>query len=671
VKLIKMKLGQFRRFAEEQSLDLNEDLIALVGPNEAGKSSVLAAIEMLGKRERPGEAFATRGAGGKAFVTGIYLLEPEDSALLADIHQGDQVTHVRLDLGRTKRPQLAPLPRPSRDLEPREACRDKLAALEGCPALDAAYSIDPEAPWDPELWASVGDHLASVSETLQEEDLLSLAALAVRLRGIDFRPEPDPDSEPDGTDEEVGTDVTYADELADAARALDSLVAIERRPVPAQQVADALMGRLPEVAYFKEEDRQLDSDYQLADVAASPPPALANLCALAGLDLGSVQADLEAGRAGHVEKVFENANQNLKERFRSTWTQSSVYPRLGTPLDGVLRVLIATDGDESYSVPDERSDGLRWFLALHSFLAARGAREPILLVDEAETHLHYDAQADLIDALMHQRVASKVIYTTHSVGCLPPDLGCGIRVVIAQPGAERSRIVNSYWSVEPADEEKVGYAPLLFAMGAQMLALTVPRCALIAEGPADAVLLPSLFREASGGRPLAFRVVPGLSEIAGDRVDTLHRHGGRIACLTDDDPGGAAIREKLREGGVQDELVFHLGTALAGGSLEDLISAGLFADAVNTELNTWGLGPYRVDASTVPSTGRWEWLELQGKSTGTPIENLSKVRVAQRVVDARKGPNQEADLPMLRDGVAAPLGQLNEDIAASLGVRAG
>jgi predicted ATP-dependent endonuclease of OLD family len=55
-------------------------------------------------------------------------------------------------------------------------------------------------------------------------------------------------------------------------------------------------------------------------------------------------------------------------------------------------------------IPKSAVTGLRWLIALHAFLAARGAQKPILLVDEAETHLHYDAQADLIDALMNQRV---------------------------------------------------------------------------------------------------------------------------------------------------------------------------------------------------------------------------------------------------------------------------
>ena len=53
MRLLKLRLRQFRRFWADQSLDLNEDLIALVGPNEAGKSSILKALELLGTQTLP------------------------------------------------------------------------------------------------------------------------------------------------------------------------------------------------------------------------------------------------------------------------------------------------------------------------------------------------------------------------------------------------------------------------------------------------------------------------------------------------------------------------------------------------------------------------------------------------------------------------------------------
>lgn len=352
----------------------------------------------------------------------------------------------------------------------------------------------------------------------------------------------------------------------------------------------------------------LQSTYNLSEVAAGRPPALRKLCALAELDLAAVQNDLASGRVPQVEAVFEAANARLKERFHETWRQSDVYPRLSTPLDGVMRIMVAVEGGADYSFPEERSDGLRWFMALHAFLAARGKQEPVLLVDEAETHLHYDAQADLIDALMSQRIARQVIYTTHSVGCLPPDLGCGIRVVLAAQDAERSRIANSYWSVDPGDDRKVGYTPLLFAMGARLLSLTIPRYGVVVEGPSDAILLPSLFREATGLLSLPYRMVPGLSDIADTDVSSLSHHAGKVVSLADGDAGGLEICNRLRSGGIPTSDIFNLTLVRPDCALEDLVDAGVLTDAINRELETWNIGPFRVIDTDLPGTRRWSWL---------------------------------------------------------------
>ena len=53
--------------------------------------------------------------------------------------------------------------------------------------------------------------------------------------------------------------------------------------------------------------------------------------------------------------------------------------------------------ERDYFALEDLSDGLRTFIALRGFLAQSVYEvPPILLVDEAETHLHYDARADFI-----------------------------------------------------------------------------------------------------------------------------------------------------------------------------------------------------------------------------------------------------------------------------------
>ena len=78
MRLVKIRFKDFRRFAGEHSLDLNENLIALVGPNEAGKSSILYALDLVGRRELPAASDTTRGLPGPAAVSALFVLEPDD-----------------------------------------------------------------------------------------------------------------------------------------------------------------------------------------------------------------------------------------------------------------------------------------------------------------------------------------------------------------------------------------------------------------------------------------------------------------------------------------------------------------------------------------------------------------------------------------------------------------
>jgi hypothetical protein len=103
---------------------------------------------------------------------------------------------------------------------------------------------------------------------------------------------------------------------------------------------------------------------------------------------------------------------------------------------------------------------------------------------------------------------------------------------------------------------------------------------------------------------------------------------------------GLSICEKLRDGGAPLTSVFDLGMLKPACALEDLVDGTVFAEAVNRELDTWGIDPYRVRIAELPTAGRWTWLEHKGDETGTPMERLSKVRVAQRIVDIGRQTNE-------------------------------
>ena len=392
MRLLKVRFENFRRLKGPCSLDVDESLVALVGPNEAGKSSALRAIAMLLDDESPTDRDVTRGTRGPAEIAGLFLLSDDDRLLLAGIHDGAKVERAWVHrrngvVNATWRFE----PYPRRDPAPRSNCRALVDALQGDPALDGAYSGNQDDPWNPQLFVDVLEALSSDAETLDEGVPESFESLATRLGDLVYPPFSEPeDSETDELDETAATEAEARDARDAARTALVALARTEREPRPAQQVRRALNDRLPSVAFFKPEDRELQTTYVLSEIVDDPPNALQNLCQVAGLDIRELANAWETDKP-HVERQIETANALVKERFQTTWNQSTVYPRFGAPSDGVLRLYISTEGEASYSEVQERSEGLRWFLALDAFLAARGRELPVLLVDEAETHLHYDA----------------------------------------------------------------------------------------------------------------------------------------------------------------------------------------------------------------------------------------------------------------------------------------
>jgi AAA domain, putative AbiEii toxin, Type IV TA system len=277
----------------------------------------------------------------------------------------------------------------------------------------------------------------------------------------------------------------------------------------------------------------------------------------------------------------------------------------------------------------QRSAGMHVFAALLAFLTAKSVdsqSRPVLLVDEAEMHLHYDAQADLVRLFEHQDVAQVVVYTTHSIGCLPEDLGLSV-VVVEECGEERSRLSQSFWTRGP------GLTPLMLALGATALSFTPARRVVIGEGAHEAILLPTLLREVRKtqdlGTPLGFQVVGGLAEIAADAVGSLDEEAGTVVYLVDNDEGGRQIRallpQSIRSAGRS--LVLGDGTDIT--CIEDCVSAEVLVRTIDTVLAEDGKTPLSLNAADVPASGRAAWVDQHLAAGGSPA---ARTRLAQAAV---------------------------------------
>lgn len=600
----------------DTTIKLDQKVIAIVGPNEAGKTTLLHALAYA---DKPAESMPLERRSRfvnipdtTPIVSLRYLLAKADQAAIADLNLAESPTEVRVSRpagGGSPKVVILPTPRKAEgDLHRVVA---DLGVLIGAPPL-IRKTIDGEDE------SAAADATAGVADDLRHlhAELSSFVALPVGERGA------------------IGRLREIADDLLGRLGEYEDTDSIElpirlfiewiERPDPHQFVLDRLWQRTPDLVMFDEDDRSLASAYVLDEgLLQGIPAALENLARLAALDLNELHQAIVSNQISRRDTIKNKANANLATFFAKAWQQSNLTVEFNVEAN-VLRIGLVEDGIFA-SIFDERSAGLRMFVALTAFLATRNSARPkVLLIDEAENHLHIDAQADLVNMFAQQDKADKVIYTTHSPACLPADLGVGIRALVVD-GEETSHVENSFWQ-----QNGGAFSSLMFAMGASAAAFTPARCAVIAEGATDMLLLPSLIRAACDIEKLPYQIAPGLSEMPTDLYPALDFEAAKVAFLVDGDGGG-------------DQLAKHLGREVPKGRIvklvlpgvENVIEPNAYRAAFTAVLGEVNAGAAIAELPELPDMATTPWakyFEDWAKERGLRVP--TKVEVANKLMDS-------------------------------------
>lgn len=557
-------------------------MIAFVGPNEAGKTTVLNALNWFSNGdELPARSINRRSPpdDDTRVVRARYWLEAHDLEAL----EGLQTEGLPKTFSMSKYPsgeiRTGIQPDVGRATGPFERARTLLAQVEKDYEDDLEYDrTNPNE--DPDHEETLGIWIQTVSNALGDPEATWDEAWDDHYdQFVDYlREVPDPTE-----GGQAASDGEPMPRNSAAADALDAVRAILKAPHPNTEARRLLKARAPEFILFTQADRDLKSTYDLSDeeLRSDPPSALANLAWVAGLDLDELFEAIEADDLRHLRTTERQANERLRQKFGPRWSQKPLDVYLNVS-GSEIEVLIQEHAEDGADTPiEERSDGLKTFVALVSFLARHDFEiPPVLLIDEAETHLHYDAQADLLEVLTNDVEATQVFYTTHSPGCLPRDLGTGIRLVSPDKKRSDASITrNDFWT-----SEGPGFTPLLFAMGAGAAAFSAFRRAVLTEGAGDMILLPTLLRTATGTRDLDFQVAPGLANYHGSGL-TLEEAAARVVYLVDGDPGGDDNKRRLIDMGINKERIKRLDDNKAS---EDYVHLDDYLEVVNGLLAAGG-----------------------------------------------------------------------------------
>lgn len=283
---------------------------------------------------------------------------------------------------------------------------------------------------------------------------------------------------------------------------------------------------------------------ELADIGNTPTPSINDK------DAQKEYRDKLDSRSYQLN----SASVRLTKEIRSVWMPNPDRPeadKLKLTADGqYLKVVVEDDLGVDVEL-DQRSEGFQWLVSFFVvfFSEARDKHEnAILLLDEPGMSLHALKQRDFRDTISRLAKNNQTIFTTHSPFLVGPDELDITRVVEMKNRKEGTKVHTVFSSDDPA-----GMLPLQEALGYDLASsMFSQQRNLILEGITDYWYMEATSRLLAEGNIIKLndRVALVFANSAGKVVyyaTILHAHNLKVAALLDSDAAGdqAAQQENL------------------------------------------------------------------------------------------------------------------------------
>ena len=603
MRLTHVRVQNYRCVRDTGWFDVEQAKTILVGPNEAGKTAVLEALQQINP--------------------------PPDGARGFDPLRDYPRKLYNADIQSQKRnPSEIPVASAQFALEP-----DDLAGLpDGFPAT--GYSCTRYL--DNKLVHSLegGPEIVVFSEEVRK-DLRRLAThVESRVGEGQEDDEPSPSAELDNiiSGWQVGTTRIDGDRAAELRRWLDSVIEfvdesdatedqrhtrlLEYTRIFEQRAAALakLKERLPVFVYFNNYFR-VRPNLHLRRFAERVEQELldddlydyGNLCLLKLLGFTVRElADLgDAPDPGDDQEAFDSYRKPLDERdiqlnaasvrltgeIRSIWNPDATRPEADTVLikaDGQYLKMVIQDELGVQIEVDQRSAGFQWLVSFFVvfFAEAKDAHaNAILLLDEPGLSLHGLKQREFRQTISRLAEGNQTLYTTHSPFLVGPDELDLVRVVEMTDRNEGTKVHTSVTASDPA-----ALLPLQEALGYDLAqSLFAQQRNLVLEGLTDFWYLEATAQQLrdAGLADLNQKVALLPANAAGKVVyfaTILHANNLKVAALLDSDNAGDQAAK-------QDTLIHTLGNknilrtgdvcpgAITKPEIEDLLRKTLVAIA--------------------------------------------------------------------------------------------
>jgi predicted ATPase/energy-coupling factor transporter ATP-binding protein EcfA2 len=563
MKLVKAQVKNYRSIIDSGPFDVERSKTILVGPNEAGKTALLRALQQINPPDDVPKFEALRDypranyndiATGRIdpaktdVVIGYFILDEYDSAAVpADFRNSIYILGRRLD-------------------------NSWWHHLEGGPKLKAFAEIKNELQ---RLSSHIDQNAASTTEddATSKSPSAALASLASAWTD-DSIIGGDVASSLNGWLTKHLSHVSREDEKQIArVEMLQAACGIEQRR---NEVLKTLHERVPVFVLFSDyfrvhpiihlehlatrlENGLLDEDQYdfgnqcLLKLLGFTPRDLSDLGKVSEPDASSRTA-FKAYRDQLDKRTYQlnAASVRLTNEIRSVWNptrQSAEADRLRISADGqYLKVAVEDDVGVEIEL-DQRSEGFQWLVSFFIVFFAEaggGHKNALLLLDEPALSLHGVKQREFRETLSRLAISNQTIYTAHSPFLIGPDELDLVRVVEVV-----DRRVGTKVHTFAAAEDPAALFPLQEALGYDLAeSLFAQSRNLALEGLTDFWYLEAtseLLRSA-GLADLNDRIELIPCSGAGKLVyytAILHSHKLKVAALFASDPSGAPKQEQL------------------------------------------------------------------------------------------------------------------------------
>lgn len=564
MKLIKARVQNYRSVIDSGEFEVEELKTIMVGPNEAGKSAILQALQHLNRPEGIEDLNALRDYPRSKYseitkkkvdpknvevVRGVFLLSDEDISALPESVRNPKLTYTltRYMNGRGTH-SLDGLP----DKIYLKDIKSDLMKLK-THLDDKAPTLDPtEKPIK-----KPSDRLDAIISDKSDYSLVS-GELAKALKGW---LENDGYSYIDDEDEKQNSRLQKLIEQIKVNDTNDNALAITGERMPVFVLFNNYF-RVRPLIHLRKLAERIESEVLDDNAYDYGNVCLLNLLGLSASELAQM-ADSGVDRLGNPEELdsfrdklderqyaLNAASVDLTNEIRAAWNpneETGEASKLNIRADGqYLKVVVEDDMGVEVEL-DQRSEGFQWLVSFFVVFFAETSGEhknAILLLDEPGLHLHGLKQLEFRKTLSKLAEKNQTIYTTHSPFLVGPNELDLVRVVEMENRKKGTEVHSQITSSDPA-----ALLPLQQALGYNMgQSLFAQQRNLVVEGLTDFWYISAVSEmfNANGLKGLNENIAVNPAGSASQVVyysTMLHSQSLKVAALLDSDLAGDTAAE--------------------------------------------------------------------------------------------------------------------------------